>query len=68
MKDPRKISLSLVVQKEEPMKMQWRIQFMLNEETQDFDYLCSAIGTGGTISGISKFAERTSKVLGFKAW
>ena len=22
------------------------IQFMLNEETQDFDYLCSAIGTG----------------------
>lgn len=43
------------------------IQFMLNEETQDFDYLCSAIGTGGTISGISKFAEKHQKVLGFKA-
>ncbi len=43
------------------------IQFMLNEETQDFDYLCSAIGTGGTISGISKFAEEHQKVLGFKA-
>ena len=43
------------------------IQFMLNEETQDFDYLCSAIGTGGTISGISKFAEEYQKVLGFKA-
>ena len=28
-----------------------------NEETQDFDYLCSAIGTGGTLSGISKYAE-----------
>lgn len=42
------------------------IQFMLNEETQDFDYLCSAIGTGGTISGISKFAEEHQKVLGFK--
>ena len=43
------------------------IQFMLNEETQDFDYLCSAIGTGGTISGISKFAKEHQKVLGFKA-
>ena len=43
------------------------IQFMLNEETQDFDYLCSAIGTGGTISGISKFAEEHQKVIGFKA-
>ena len=43
------------------------IQFMLNEETQDFDYLCSAIGTGGTLSGISKFAEEYQKVLGFKA-
>jgi 1-aminocyclopropane-1-carboxylate deaminase len=43
------------------------IQFMLNEETQDFDYLCSAIGTGGTISGIAKFAEEHQKVLGFKA-
>ena len=37
------------------------IQFMLNEETQDFDYLCSAIGTGGTLSGISKFAEEHQK-------
>ena len=43
------------------------IQFMLNEETQDFDYLCSAIGTGGTLSGISKFAAEHQKVLGFKA-
>ena len=43
------------------------IQFMLNEETKDFDYLCSAIGTGGTISGISKFAEKHQKVIGFKA-
>ena len=43
------------------------IQFMLNEETKEFDYLCSAIGTGGTISGIAKFAENHQKVLGFKA-
>ena len=48
-KKKRRISESLGwFQKEEPMKMRWRIQFMLNEETQDFDYLCSAIGTGGT--------------------
>lgn len=43
------------------------IQFMLTEETQDFDYLCSAIGTGGTVSGIAKFAKPHQKVLGFKA-
>ncbi|WP_226065722.1 1-aminocyclopropane-1-carboxylate deaminase/D-cysteine desulfhydrase [Kaistella polysaccharea] len=42
------------------------IQFMLAEETKSFDYLCTAVGTGGTIAGISKFAEKNQKVLGFK--
>ena len=42
------------------------IQFMLNEETKSFDYLCTAVGTGGTIAGISKFAGDVQKVLGFK--
>ena len=42
------------------------IQFMFNEETKSFDYLCTAVGTGGTIAGISKFAEENQKVLGFK--
>lgn len=42
------------------------IQFMLNFETKSFDYLCTAVGTGGTIAGISKFAEENQKVLGFK--
>ena len=42
------------------------IRFMLNEETKSFDYLCTAVGTGGTIAGISKFAEENQKVLGFK--
>jgi 1-aminocyclopropane-1-carboxylate deaminase len=28
------------------------IQYMLNDETKEFDYLCSAVGTGGTVSGI----------------
>ena len=39
---------------------------MLNEETKSFDYICTAVGTGGTIAGISKFAEENQKVLGFK--
>jgi 1-aminocyclopropane-1-carboxylate deaminase len=42
------------------------VKFMLNEETKDFDYLCCAVGTGGTLAGISKFAEGNQKVLGFK--
>ncbi|MEC3874805.1 1-aminocyclopropane-1-carboxylate deaminase/D-cysteine desulfhydrase [Chryseobacterium salviniae] len=43
------------------------IKLMLNDETKDFDYLCIAVGTGGTISGISKFCEENQKVIGFKA-
>ncbi|MDO4763012.1 MAG: pyridoxal-phosphate dependent enzyme [Flavobacteriaceae bacterium] len=42
------------------------VKYMLDERTQDFDYLCTAVGTGGTISGLSKFAENHQKVLGFK--
>ncbi|MDQ0478121.1 1-aminocyclopropane-1-carboxylate deaminase/D-cysteine desulfhydrase [Chryseobacterium sp. MDT2-18] len=43
------------------------IKYMLTEETKSFDYLCTAVGTGGTIAGISKFAEEKQQVLGFKA-
>ncbi len=43
------------------------IKMMLNDETKDFDYLCTAVGTGGTISGISKFCEENQKVMGFQA-
>ena len=42
------------------------IQFMLNSDTKSFDYLCTAVGTGGTVAGISKFAEVNQQVLGFK--
>jgi 1-aminocyclopropane-1-carboxylate deaminase len=42
------------------------IQYMLNNETKKFDYLCTAVGTGGTISGLSKYAEESQKILGFK--
>ena len=41
------------------------VKFMLNEETKQFNYLCSAVGTGGTLAGISKYAEEHQKVLGF---
>src|SRR5690606_20098508 len=43
------------------------IQHMLNEGTKSFDYLCTAVGTGGTVAGLSKFAEEHQHVLGFKA-
>ncbi|MCQ9642038.1 pyridoxal-phosphate dependent enzyme [Chryseobacterium sp. WG14] len=42
------------------------IKMMLNEQTKDFDYLCTAVGTGGTIAGISKFCKDNQKVIGFK--
>lgn len=42
------------------------VRLMLNDETKEFDYLCSPVGTGGTLAGISKFAEAHQKVLGFK--
>jgi 1-aminocyclopropane-1-carboxylate deaminase len=42
------------------------IQHMLTNETKEFDYLCSAVGTGGTLAGISRFATKNQKVLGFK--
>ena len=43
------------------------ILYMLTDETKDFDYICSAVGTGGTVSGLSKFAQPHQKIIGFKA-
>ena len=43
------------------------IKYMLTDETNDFDYICSAVGTGGTVSGLSKFAQPHQKIIGFKA-
>ncbi|WP_027379715.1 1-aminocyclopropane-1-carboxylate deaminase/D-cysteine desulfhydrase [Chryseobacterium daeguense] len=42
------------------------VKMMLNNETKDFNYLCTAVGTGGTVAGISKFCEDNQKVIGFK--
>lgn len=40
---------------------------ILTELDADFDFVCSAVGTGGTISGLIKSALPHQKVLGFPA-
>jgi len=40
---------------------------ILTNEDEIFDYICVAVGTGGTISGLIKSAKSHQKVLGFPA-
>ncbi|MFK5957451.1 MAG: pyridoxal-phosphate dependent enzyme [Lutibacter sp.] len=40
---------------------------ILTEEDHKFDIICSAIGTGGTISGLINSAKKHQKVIGFPA-
>lgn len=40
---------------------------ILTASDQEFDYICVAVGTGGTIAGISNSALPHQKVLGFPA-
>ncbi|WP_196890629.1 1-aminocyclopropane-1-carboxylate deaminase/D-cysteine desulfhydrase [Aureivirga marina] len=40
---------------------------ILTEEEKMFDYICSAVGTGGTISGLINSSKNQQKVLGFPA-
>lgn len=42
-------------------------QEILTVEDQQFDYICTAVGTGGTISGLINSALSHQKVLGFPA-
>ncbi|UQD54972.1 1-aminocyclopropane-1-carboxylate deaminase/D-cysteine desulfhydrase [Flavobacterium sp. K5-23] len=42
-------------------------QEILTEKDSQFDYICCAVGTGGTISGIINSALPHQKVLGFPA-
>ena len=42
-------------------------QEILTDEDREFDYICCAAGTGGTISGIINSALPHQKVLGFPA-
>jgi 1-aminocyclopropane-1-carboxylate deaminase len=40
---------------------------IIEEIEFDFDYICTAVGTGGTIAGLIKSCPANSKVLGFSA-
>jgi len=40
---------------------------ILSEETNQFDVLCLAVGTGGTISGLINSAQEHQKIIGFPA-
>jgi len=40
---------------------------ILSEDDADFDYICCAVGTGGTISGIINCSKPGQQVLGFPA-
>ncbi|WP_264522346.1 1-aminocyclopropane-1-carboxylate deaminase/D-cysteine desulfhydrase [Flavobacterium sp. N1994] len=40
---------------------------ILNEGDATFDYICCAVGTGGTISGIINCSKNSQQVLGFPA-
>ncbi len=40
---------------------------ILTEEDFQFDYICTAVGTGGTISGIINSSDENQRILGFSA-
>ncbi|MCX2679425.1 pyridoxal-phosphate dependent enzyme [Galbibacter sp. EGI 63066] len=40
---------------------------ILGEEDTDFDYVCTSVGTGGTISGLVNCSQLRQQVLGFPA-
>jgi len=42
-------------------------QEILNKKDSKFDYICCAVGTGGTVSGIINASKSNQKVLGFSS-
>jgi 1-aminocyclopropane-1-carboxylate deaminase len=40
---------------------------ILTETDRDFDYVCCAVGTGGTITGLINSSKQHQKILGFPA-
>jgi len=42
-------------------------EIVTEEDKNEFDYICSAVGTGGTISGIINSSSNHQKILGFAA-
>lgn len=42
-------------------------EILTEQDKQQFDYICCAVGTGGTIAGIIESSSNQQKVLGFPA-
>ena len=42
-------------------------EIIATETDKEFDYICCAVGTGGTISGIINSAKKHQRVIGFPA-
>ncbi|GAB5401354.1 MAG: pyridoxal-phosphate dependent enzyme [Aureisphaera sp.] len=42
-------------------------QEILSERTKHYNYICTAVGTGGTLAGIVKAAQPYQRVIGFSA-
>lgn len=40
---------------------------ILTEDDKSFDYICTSVGTGGTIAGIINSAESNQKIIGFSS-
>ncbi|MCB4799433.1 1-aminocyclopropane-1-carboxylate deaminase/D-cysteine desulfhydrase [Neotamlana laminarinivorans] len=40
---------------------------ILNETDKDFNFICTAVGTGGTISGLINASNQNQQILGFPA-
>ena len=50
--------------------MSWQLKVVkkfLTDKDAKFNYICSAVGTGGTISGLINSAKEHQKVIGFPA-
>ena len=40
---------------------------ILSKDTEKYDYVCTSVGTGGTISGLINTSQQHQKVMGFSA-
>lgn len=40
---------------------------ILSNETSDFNYICTSVGTGGTISGLINSSNEIQKIIGFSS-
>ena len=40
---------------------------IITDQDSEFDYICCAVGTGGTITGMINSADKNQKILGFPA-